>query len=147
MTQSEQEEARPISAPDGVEPIVASQLQSQSEMSDTIGRLFDVFAEGAVFSKPLTAGDHTVITAAEVHVGMGVGFGSGYGTDDAQNGGGGGGGGGGAAAGRPVAAIIVSPRGVHVEPIVDPTKISLAFFTMLGAIFISWRAMRKAAKG
>jgi hypothetical protein len=45
--------------------------------------------------------------------------------------------------GRPVAVISVGPSGVRVEPVVDPTKIALAFFTMLGALFMSWRAMRR----
>ena len=133
------------STPDGLLSIDASQVQSQGHMLETINRLFDVYTEGVVFGAPLSAGDHTVITASEVNVGMGIGFGSGSGTDDQQNGGGGGGGGG-ASAGRPVAAIIISPRGVEVEPIVDVTKVALAFFTMLGAIFISWRAMQRTAK-
>lgn len=144
---SEQEKSQTSGAPDGVEFIGASHLQSQRQTLETIGRLFSVFDEGVVFGKPLTAGEHTVITAAEVNVGMGVGYGSGYGTDDEQNKGGGtGSGGGGGAAGRPIAAIIISPREVEVEPIVDVTKIALAFFTMLGAIFIARRAMQKAAK-
>ena len=56
---------------------------------------------------------------------------------------GGGGGGGGFSAGRPVAAIIVEPEGVRIEPIVDPTKIALAFFTVLGSIFWMGYRMRR----
>ena len=128
----------------GVTPLLASNLRSQEATLGPIHRLFDVYAPGAVFGPGVRAGEHTVITAAEVHVGMGVGYGSGSGSEGDTGGGtGGGGGGGGASAGRPVAAILISPQGVRVEPIVDATKIALAFFTMLGAIFMTWRAMQK----
>lgn len=130
-----------IRSPDGIEPINGSRLQSEVATLSTITRLFDVYQPGVVFSEPLTVGDNTVITAAEVHVGMGVGFGGG--SSRKRNDTGGGGGGGGASMGRPIAAIIVGPKGVQVEPIVDITKIALAFFTTLGAIFMAWRAMRR----
>jgi hypothetical protein len=32
---------------------------------------------------------------------------------------------------------------VRVEPIVDVTKIALAFFTTLGAMYMTWRTMRR----
>lgn len=57
-----------------------------------------------------------------------------------------GGGGGGFSTGRPVAAISIGPDGVHVEPIVDATKVALAFFTTLGAMAMMWSSMRKAGK-
>jgi uncharacterized spore protein YtfJ len=64
--------------------------------------------------------------------GLGAGSGS-EGTDENENtGSGGGGGGGGRVLSRPVAAIVISPAGVRVEPIVDVTKIALATFTTLG---------------
>jgi uncharacterized spore protein YtfJ len=47
-------------------------------------------------------------------------------------GGGGGGGGGGRVFARPVAVIVSGPDGVIVQPVVDATKIALAFFTALG---------------
>lgn len=106
----------------------------------TVSRLFDVTEPGAVFSAPVKVGDHTVITAAEISVGVGVGVGQG---PDSQAGGGGGG----FSAGRPVAAISIGPQGVHVEPIVDVTKLGIAFFTALGAIFMARRAMRRAGRG
>jgi uncharacterized spore protein YtfJ len=59
---------------------------------------------------------------------------------------GGGGGGGGGASGRPVAVISVSEDGVQVEPVVDATKIALAFFTTLGSMFFMLTKMRKAAE-
>jgi uncharacterized spore protein YtfJ len=59
---------------------------------------------------------------------------------------GGGGGGGGGASGRPVAVISVSEEGVQVEPVVDATKIALAFFTALGSMLFMLINMRKAAE-
>lgn len=56
---------------------------------------------------------------------------------------GGGGGGGGFSFGRPVAAIIVNSQGVRVEPIVDVTKIALAFMTMLSSMFFLSSRMRR----
>lgn len=49
---------------------------------------------------------------------------------------GGGMGGGGGAMARPVAAIVIGPTGVKIEPIVDVTKIVLAFLTTLGAMAV-----------
>lgn len=119
-------------------------VKNHEQAMNVLKRLFAVAEPGAVYSAPVTVGEHTVITATEVSIGMGLGFGGGS-SQAGDNGGGGGGGGGGF--GRPVAVISVGPHGVHVEPIVDPTKISLAFFTMLGAIFIAWGRMRKASQG
>lgn len=135
-----------VHVPDGLETIDMANVQREGTALTTIAKLFDVFQPGAIFSAPTTVGDNTVITAAEVNVGMGLGFGRGSGGDEASSGEGGGGGGGGGAAGRPVATIIVSPNGVRVEPIVDVTKIMLAFFTMFGAIFMTWRAMRRQSR-
>ena len=58
---------------------------------------------------------------------------------------GGGGGGGGGASGRPIAVISVTEEGVEVEPVVDVTKIALAFFTALGSMFFMLTKMKKAA--
>ncbi len=131
-----------IHPPNGIEPIRLEGLNEKSSIA-AIAKLFDVYQPGVVFSEPTTIGETTVITAAEVNVVMGVGFGRGSGGIRKTGGEGGGGGGGGASAGRPVAAIIIGPKGVQIEPIVDITKIALAFFTTLGAIFMAWRAMRR----
>jgi uncharacterized spore protein YtfJ len=127
-----------------------------------IEKLFAVTKPGAVFSEPVTAGEHTVITASEVMVGMGFGYGAGGGVDaedvesdgeaevqEAEEAGGfgGGGGGGGGSFGRPVAAISVGPDGVRVDPVFDVTKVGLAFFTALGAMFLMLGKMRRAAGG
>jgi uncharacterized spore protein YtfJ len=132
-----------IQAPDGLELIEVSDLPGETAAFATIAKLFDVYQPGVVFSEPTSVGDNTVITASEVSVGLGLGFGRGGGGDEKASGEGVGGGGGGGSAGRPVAAIIIGPAGVRVEPIVDVTKIVLAFLTTLGAMYMSWRAMRR----
>lgn len=60
---------------------------------------------------------------------------------------GGGGGGGGGASGRPVAVISVGEDGVRVEPVVDVTKIAIAFFTAFGSMAFMLAKMRKMAEG
>jgi hypothetical protein len=45
-----------------------------------------------------------------------------------------------------VAAIVVGPDGVRVEPIVDLTRVLLAFFTALGSMWMMWRRMKRAAQ-
>jgi uncharacterized spore protein YtfJ len=112
-----------------------------------------------VYGEPATIGDHTVITASEVKVGMGFGFGGGgapgvegAGAEaetegaEAVAGFGSGGGGGGVSGGRPVAAISVGPNGVRVDPVVDVTKIALALFTTLGAMFMMFSRMRGTSR-
>ncbi len=46
----------------------------------------------------------------------------------------GGGGGGGQASGRPVAVLTIDPDGVHVQPVLDRTRIALTAMTALGAL-------------
>lgn len=147
---------------EGIEETLASSRESWNRTAETLEKLFDVTQPGAVFSEPLTSDGRTVITASEVIVGMGVGYGSGGGSSagkevdeevpeegkvsmPAGEGFGGGGGGGGYSAGRPVAAIVIEPEGVRVEPIVDVTKVALAFFTMLGSVFFMLVKMNRAA--
>lgn len=132
---------------EGFEKINANVIESNQQAAETIQRLADVTQPNAVFKEPVKVGDHVVITANEVSIGMGIGFGSGSGTSEAgESGSGGGGGGGGASMGRPVAAIIISPDGVRVEPVVDVTKIAIAFFTALGAIFVAARRIRRVSE-
>ena len=47
---------------------------------------------------------------------------------------------------RPVAVISIGPDGVHVEPVVDVTKIGLAFFTTLGAMALMFSKMSRNAR-
>jgi uncharacterized spore protein YtfJ len=148
---------------EGIKETLASSSESWNQTAKTIEKLFDVAQPGAVFSEPLTSDGRTVITASEVMIGLGVGYGSGGGSsagkevdEEAPEEGevsvpagesfGSGGGGGGYSAGRPVAAIVIEPEGVRVEPIVDVTKVALAFFTMLGSVFFMLIKMNQAAK-
>ena len=143
--------------------LVTTAVKSQEQAAELVEKLFAVAQPGAVFGEPVTVGEHTVITASEVRVGMGFGFGGGGtpGTELAEGkmeseekaqdersvaGIGGGCGGGGASGGRPVAAIVIGPDGVRIDPIMDVTKVALAFFTTLGSMAFMLRKMRKAAR-
>lgn len=129
--------------------LLIESVPDQQSANELIGKLFDVTRPDAVFSQPVTVGDHTIITASEYSAGMGVGYGGGGGVGPAANeeasepiGYGGGGGGGGGTMARPVATIIISPSGVRVEPIVDVTKIAITLFTALGAMAMALRKMK-----
>mgnify|MGYP001824272825 CR=1 FL=1 len=126
------------------EAIILQELKSSDAAIELIERLFEVAKPDAVYAEPVESGDYTVITASELLVTMGAGYGGGIdpkANDDETGGasfsGGGGGGGGGIATGRPVAAITIGPEGTTVQPIVDPTKIAIAFFTTLAAMVIT----------
>ncbi len=140
-----------------METLTGTVSQNPETAARLVERLFDVAKPDAVFGHPVSVGEQVVITASEVNVGMGTGYGGGLGVgpnaageenaDQGESAGGGGGGGGGGFGGaRPVAAIVVSPDGVWVEPIVDVTKVALAFFTMLGSMWMFWSRMRRASK-
>jgi uncharacterized spore protein YtfJ len=136
---------------------IKESIPDQKASIELMGRLYDVTQPNSVFTEPMTQGEYTVITASEVSVGLGYGYGGGGGSGSADEdeegetgsatGYGGGGGGGGGAMARPVAVIELGPNGVRVEPIVDPTKIVLAFFTTFGAMFMMLNRMRKQARG
>lgn len=101
----------------------------------------------AVYGPPIREGENVIIPAAEILSIAGFGLGSGIGSqgigENENPGGGGGGGGGGRVLSRPVAAIVISPTGVRVEPIVDVTKIVLAMFTTLGFMVAMFTRMSK----
>ncbi len=135
--------------------LIKESVPDQDKANELMEKLFASASPETVFAKPVQVGDYTIITASEFRIGMGYGFGSGGGlaaADEegegeegaAQEGGfGGGGGGGGATLGRPVAAIEIGPQGVRVEPIVDVTKIVVAFVSMLlGSLAMFRRAKR-----
>ena len=129
--------------------------EEADDAKELIGRLFDVARPEAVYGEPEAVGDYMIITASEATVSMGFGFGFGTGEMEseaaavdrpepsAETGSGGGGGGGGFAASRAVAVVSVGPNGVVVEPVVDVTKIMLAFFTMFGSFLLMLGKMQK----
>jgi uncharacterized spore protein YtfJ len=105
---------------------------------NTIQNTMDTFLSAArveaVYGAPISQGEHIVIPAAEVLSIAGFGLGAGGSSRESAGpeGAGSGGGGGGRVLARPVAAIVISPTGVRVEPIVDRTKLGLAVLTTLG---------------
>jgi len=154
---------------DWLETMGVSILKNQENSQQILEKFVETARPSSVFAPPLTAGDYTIITASEVYAGMGVGFGGGGGSGPAASeepigdqlsaeqppadeelspgsGVGYGGGGGGVTLGRPVAAITIGPDGVDVEPIVDVTKIAIAFFTTVGAMAIMFSRMAKMSQ-
>jgi uncharacterized spore protein YtfJ len=144
---------------DKFEDVVVTAVKNQQQGNALLQKLVAVAQPGTVYGAPVTVGDYTVITASEVSVNVGFGYGMGGGSggnrpasgetsgeeapQDTGLGGGMGGGGGGFSGGRPVAVVVIGPTGLHVEPVVDPTKIALAFFTTLGAMFVMFRRMSR----
>ncbi|MFN2221314.1 MAG: spore germination protein GerW family protein [Chloroflexota bacterium] len=132
--------------------IISETIPSQKEATELMEKLIAAGHADAVFSPPVESGEYTVITVAEARVAMGYGFGGGSGVDQQDKQGesptaaGYGGGGGGASMARPVAIIEIGPNGARVEPIVDPTKIALAFLSMLISIFAMGARLRRDAK-
>jgi uncharacterized spore protein YtfJ len=156
---------------DWLEKMGVSILKNQENSAEILEKFVETARPSSIFAPPLTAGDYTIITASEVYAGMGVGFGGGGGSAPAASaepigdqppaeqpaaedeegfgpgsGVGYGGGGGGVTMGRPVAAIIIGPDGVNVEPIVDATKIAIALFTTLGAMALMFSRMMKLSQ-
>ena len=156
---------------DWLEKMGVSILKNQESSAAILEKFVETARPASVFAPPLSAGDYTIITASEVYAGMGVGFGGGGGSaptaseepigdqppaeqiagDDGEGFGPGsgvgyGGGGGGVTMGRPVAAITIGPDGVSVEPIVDATKIAIAFFTTVGAMALMFSRMMKMSQ-
>lgn len=116
-------------------PETAIAHSTSNTLEQLLQRMTDVSRSSAIFAPPIQRDDTTVITCSEVYVALGMGMGSGSSaTPENARGsdGGSGGGGGGVARGRPIAAIVVSPEGVRVEPIVDATKIALAAISTIG---------------
>jgi uncharacterized spore protein YtfJ len=111
---------------------------SINPIQETLQQFLKAADVSAVYAEPVEHGETLIIPAAEVL--SGVGFGMGYGGGESprgeagkgESGAGGGGGGGGRVLSRPVAVIISDQHGVRVEPVVDPTKMAIAFFTTLG---------------
>jgi uncharacterized spore protein YtfJ len=143
---------------------VNSEADAVGAVEATLDRFLATASVDMVYGEPVEHGDTLIIPCAEVWTGLGFGLGYGYGSapgvkkEEGQGGetggdmgegigapgeakpsvgegAGGGGGGGGRTFSRPVAVVIASPEGVRVEPVVDVTKIGLAFLTVGGFIF------------
>jgi uncharacterized spore protein YtfJ len=90
-----------------------------------------------------TQGENSVITLNEIGSVFGYGFGGGKSANNEE---GGGGGGGGTTWSRPVAAVLITPNGVRVEPVVDVTKIAVTMFTTLAAIVLAFRKVKQTQR-
>ncbi len=146
---------------DETDKVLDSVIESQAQNLELMEKLFAVAQPGAVYGEPVASGEYAVITASEILVAAGSGYGVGGGTgaealeaetavegeEDERTGFGGGGAGGGVSMGRPVATINIGPNGVQVQPVVDVTKIGLAFFTTIGAMLMMLGRMRRASGG
>lgn len=128
--------------------------QAIDAVQSTLERFLDSADVKHVYGEPIQHGDTVVIPTAEVLTGLGFGAGSGVGTGDEGGGSGGGGGGGGRTFSRPVAIVVLSPDGVRVQEVVDPTKIALAAITaggfmvgMLMRMISPKRAMKELKTG
>src|SRR5688572_3559823 len=116
-------------------------------MQTTLDKFLSAASVEAVYGPAVSQGENMIILAAEVLSIVGFGLGSGGGSqgaaEDENEGSGSGGGGGGRVLARPVAAIVLSPAVVQVEPIVDVTKIVLAVFTTLGFMVAMFTRMSR----
>ena len=151
-----------------LEKMGVSIIKNNESTQQILEKLVETARPQNVFAPPISAGEYTVITASEVYTGLGVGYGGGGGSPPAMenetgeksadvetkaedvsspgSGAGIGGGGGGVSLGRPVAAITIGPDGVQVKPIVDATKIALAWVTMAGAMALMWSRMGRLSR-
>jgi uncharacterized spore protein YtfJ len=110
-----------------------------------LGRFLDTADARRAWGEPLVHGDTAVLPAAEVVTVAGFGMGGGAGRDPSGDGGGGGGGGGGGKTfSRAVAAVVVTPHGVEVHPVLDWTKVALAALTAGSFVVAGWLRSRKA---
>lgn len=107
---------------------------SEQMVADVFERMIATARTEAVFTPPQTVDGRTVILAADVMCGLGFGSGGGHGPEGTGSGRGAGGGGG--ARSRPVAAIISSPEGIEIKPIVDATRIVLAAVATAGFMLV-----------
>jgi uncharacterized spore protein YtfJ len=133
---------------------VTATEQTQHQTDQFLDKILAATRPGAVFAPPVHSAGYTVITASEVFAGGGFGFGAGSGPDQHSAAAGpsiesgvaganGGGGGGGGSHSRPVAAIVIGPDGVKVQPIVDSTRIVVAVMGALaGVVLVALRIGR-----
>ena len=137
--------------------------KAHERAAGVLAELVSVASVDKVYGEPVVVGDKTVITAATVQTGLGFGYGLDSGdrartgrahdSDEkagvaswgrrrrAEAGSRGGGGGGGQAEGRPVAVLTIDTDGVHVEPVLDRTKIAMTALMAAGAI--GWTMVRR----
>lgn len=134
MAEEKQTQGAESGLPNG-DPLWMGEVGSAQETNALLERALEAASPNAVFQEPVVMGDTVVITCCELNVGLGVAYGGG----SEGRGRGGVGGGGGGSMGRPVAVVSIRPDGVKVEPVVDVTKLGIAFLTTVGAMLIMGR--------
>jgi uncharacterized spore protein YtfJ len=115
-----------------------------SQAAERVERMLERFDVGAIFGEPTREGTTTIVPVAEIGAMFGFGYGSGEGPAPAKEGAEsatatGGGGGGGRGSAKPRGVLKITPDGVRYEPIVDPSRISLAGIAMVAWV-IFWIA-------
>jgi uncharacterized spore protein YtfJ len=125
------------------EIVVEDPGQAIDMLQETMDTLLDTADVSKVYGEPIVHEETLIIPAAEVVAVAGFGAGYGSGGPEDNGGEGGGGGGGGKTFSRPVAIVIADKDGVRVEPVVDPTKIAMTFFTAFGFMIATIGRMTK----
>ena len=123
------------------------EIENTGQALDIVQESMETFIDTAnvdkVYGEPIVHEETMIIPAAEVAAFAGFGAGYGSGGPEESVGEGGGGGGGGHTFSRPVAVVIADNNGVRVEPVVDPTKIAMTFFTALGFMVATVARMKR----
>lgn len=145
---------------ENLEELLQTMNENKDDYSEFMDKVLASAQPGTVYGEPAVDEYQTVITASEALAGGAAGSGGGIGvgffpteaspdeelTTQVGSGDSAGRGRVGFSYGRPVAAIILNSEGVRIEPIVDVTKIGLAFLTTLGAILITLFKIRSKVK-
>ncbi len=100
-------------------------------------RVIEVASANAIVGPVQRVENRLVIPLASVSAGYGFGYGFGREREEGEEESGGGGGGGGGGRARPVAVLEVTPEGVRLHQVVDPTRITLASLS-LAAWTVFW---------
>lgn len=120
---------------------------AMSPVEDTMEQFLSAANVNAVYGVPVEQGGQLIIPSAEVLSIAGFGIGYGGGTDasgeNPSSGEGGGGGGGGRVLSRPVAVVVATNDRVQIKPVIDITKVVLAWITALGFVFATMMRMRR----
>ena len=128
---------------EGKEIVIENAGQALDMVQETMDTLIATADVSKVYGEPIAHEETMIIPAAEVLAVAGFGAGYGSGGQEDASGEGGGGGGGGHTFSRPVAVVIADNEGVRVEPVVDPTKIAMTFFTAVGFMVATIARMKR----
>lgn len=128
---------------DKQEVVVNDPGQALDIAQETMESFIQTADVSRVYGEVLEHEDTLIIPAAEVLAFAGFGAGYGAGGPEESGGEGGGAGGGGHTFARPVAVVIADKSGVRVEPVIDPTKIAMTFFTALGFMVATIARMKR----